>query len=354
MRFKSPVFVVGSPRSGTTWLYHLLLSAGGFAIYRAEARVFDMLALRFGRLRNRADRARLLAEWLPSELFLRSGLGAEAMSTRILETCGSPGDFLQTLMEGIALDQGAVRWAECTPDNVFYMREIKASFPDARFIHMVRDGRDVALSLARQGWIPPYRWDTTRPYVPAALFWDRAVQAGREGGRGVHPNYLEVHFEDLVQDPERALARVATFIEHRLDYAKIQGSAIGSVSRPNTSFGGDSDSAFSPVERWRSSYSERDLRLVEALIAPTLEELGYGLATEHERRHLPILERANRMLYRLRFASRTWLKSRTPLGRWLVDTSILEGGWGGEGKDKTLRPGEHKDFVRSLVGNPTS
>jgi LPS sulfotransferase NodH len=334
MRFKPPVFVVGSPRSGTTWLYHLLLSSGGFAVYRAEARVFDMLAPRFRRFRKREDRERLLAEWLPSELFLRSGLEAEAISTRVLEECGSPGDFLRTLMEEIALDQGAVRWAECTPDNVFYMSEIKASFPEARFIHMVRDGRDVALSLAKQGWIPPYRWDRERPHVPAALFWERAVQAGREEGSRVHPDYLEVRFEDLVRDPEAALAQVATFVEHRLDYTKIQGSAIGSVARPNTSFGGDSDSAFSPVERWRSSY-------------------GYGIATKHEGWHLPILERGNRMLYRLRFASRTWLKSRTSLGRWLVDISILGDNWGGEAEDKTLRPGEHKDFVRSLVGDMT-
>ncbi|NNG17260.1 MAG: sulfotransferase, partial [Gemmatimonadales bacterium] len=331
MRFKPPVFVLGSPRSGTTWLYHLLLSSGGFAIYRAEARVFDMLAPRFGRFLNRTDRERLLAQWLPSELFLRSGLEAEAISARVLEQCGSPGDFLRILMEAIALEQGAVRWAECTPDNVFFMSEIKASFPDARFIHMVRDGRDVALSLARQGWILPYRWDTARPSVPAALYWERAVRAGREGGRRVHPDYLEVRFEDMVRDPEGALAGVATFLEHRLDYAKIQRSAIGSVARPNTSFGGDleADPIFSPIERWRSSYAERDLRLIEALIGPTLEELGYSLSTEREGRRLPVLERANRMLYRLRFASRTLLKSGTPLGRWLVDISILKGGWGG-------------------------
>jgi hypothetical protein len=327
------------------------LSSGGFAIYRAEARVFDMLAPRFGRLHTRADRERLLAEWLPSELFLRSGLEADAMSATVLEQCGSPGDFLRILMEAVAGEQGAVRWAECTPDNVFFMRQIKASFPDARFIHMVRDGRDVALSLARQGWISPFRWDTARPSAPAALYWERAVRAGREGGRGAPSDYLEVRFEDLVRDPAGALAPVARFIDHPLDYGTIQASAIGSVSKPNTSFGGDSeeDPPFSPIERWKSSYTDSDLRLVEALVGPTLEELGYSPATVPNERRLPILERGNRMLYRLRFASRTWLKTRTPLGRWLVDISILKGGWGGEEEDKTLRPGAHKDFIRSLV-----
>ena len=75
-RPKKPVFIVGCPRSGTTWLYHLLLSSGGFAIYRSESQVFDRLAHRFGRFVSRSDRSRFLDAWLDSEYFLRSGLDA--------------------------------------------------------------------------------------------------------------------------------------------------------------------------------------------------------------------------------------------------------------------------------------
>ncbi len=66
-RSTAPVFVVGSPRSGTTLLYHMLLSAGGFARYRAETHVFNTLAPRFGHLRRERDVAEALRTWLASD-----------------------------------------------------------------------------------------------------------------------------------------------------------------------------------------------------------------------------------------------------------------------------------------------
>ena len=69
-----PVFVMGSPRSGTTLLYHMLLSAGDFAVYHAEAHVFNMLSPRFGGLKRRSDREEMLRLWFRSEYFRRSGL----------------------------------------------------------------------------------------------------------------------------------------------------------------------------------------------------------------------------------------------------------------------------------------
>ena len=351
MSSRPPVFIVGSPRSGTTWLYHLLLSSGDFAIYRTESRVFDVIGPRFGGLRRRSDRALFLSKWLAGELFFRSGLDADDLRTKVLEGCRSAGDFQRILMESIAAEQGASRWAECTPTNAFYMDAIKTAFPDARFVHMVRDGRDVALSLAQQNWIRPYHWDRNRHHVPAAVYWEWTVRAGKAGGKAAGVDYLEVRFEDLVRDTAKALARIGEFIDHPMDYDRIQRCAIGSVARPNTSFGmGPGGPTFNPVERWRSSSAEI-LRALEALVGPTLQELGYELATDPTALALPALERCNRLLYRLGFSGRMWLKSQTPLGRWFVDTSILEGEWGGggDGEDKTLRPGEHKEYIRSLV-----
>src|SRR5678809_1023298 len=76
-RATAPVFVIGSPRSGTTLLYHMLLSAGGFAYYRNETHVFNSLAPRCGDLTRQANRDTLLDIWLPSQMHARSGLTAE-------------------------------------------------------------------------------------------------------------------------------------------------------------------------------------------------------------------------------------------------------------------------------------
>jgi hypothetical protein len=62
-RSRAPVFVLGSPRSGTTLLYDMLLSAGGFAVYLAESNVFNLLVPRFGDLRVHANREKLLQAW---------------------------------------------------------------------------------------------------------------------------------------------------------------------------------------------------------------------------------------------------------------------------------------------------
>ena len=79
----APVFVLGCVRSGTTLLYHMLLSAGGFAVYLAESNVFNLLALRFGDLAARSNRENLLGVWLGSKLFRATGLNRQLIEEKI-------------------------------------------------------------------------------------------------------------------------------------------------------------------------------------------------------------------------------------------------------------------------------
>src|SRR5258707_11591728 len=112
VRRSRPVFIVGSPRSGTTLLYHMLLSAGNFAIFRTETKAFCTLGPSFGKLEARSDRARMMERFLASDMFALSGLNAETLRTRVVEDCRGTGDFLRILMESMARKQGARRWAE--------------------------------------------------------------------------------------------------------------------------------------------------------------------------------------------------------------------------------------------------
>ncbi len=104
-RKNAPVFVLGCPRSGTTVLYHMLLSAGGFAVYRSESNVFNLLAPRFGEMRSASDRKKLLDAWLNSMLFRVSGLDAARITAKVMEECHSPGDFLRIVMGEVAQSQ---------------------------------------------------------------------------------------------------------------------------------------------------------------------------------------------------------------------------------------------------------
>jgi hypothetical protein len=310
VRSKAPVFVLGCPRSGTTVLYHMLLSAGNFAVYRAESNVFSVLQPRFGSLRSESNRRELLRYWLNSKLFQVSGIAASTIEQKVLRDCHSAGDFLRMVMEEMARMQGVERWADCTPDHLLYMREIKREIPDALFVHIIRDGRDVALSYAKQGWAYPFPWDRNQEVAVAGLYWEWIVQRGRRFGRSLGRDYCEVHYEDLVEKPGETLTRLADFVGQELDYDHIRQVGIGSVSQPNSSFDGGGD--FRPVGRWAEQMSREELAGFESLIGKSLKELGYSLATEP---NPGVTEAKFRATYLPWFRLRHWLKSRTPLGR---------------------------------------
>ncbi len=310
VRSKAPVFVVGCPRSGTTVLYHMLLSAGDFAVYRAESNVFSVLQPRFGDLSSESNRRELLRYWLKSKLFQVSGLDASAIGDKILRECHGAGDFLRLVMEEIASAQGVRRWADSTPDHLLYMRQLKREIPDALFVHIIRDGRDVALSYAKQGWAYPFPWDRNQQVVVAGLYWEWIVRRGREFGGALGSDYCELHYEDLVEKPRETLLALSDFVGHDLDYDHIQRVGIGSVREPNSSFSSGRD--FRPVGRWAEQMTPKQLANFEALVGTYLKEVGYPLATNAK---AGAREARFRATYLPWFNLRHWLKSSTPLGR---------------------------------------
>jgi hypothetical protein len=312
-RAKAPVFVLGCPRSGTTVLYHMLLSAGNFAVYRTESNVFSVLQPRFGNFRSESNRRELLRVWLKSRLFRDSGLDAEDISAKIMRDCHSAGDFLRILMEETARQQGVERWADSTPDHLLYISQIKREIPNALIVHIIRDGRDVALSYVKQGWAHPFPWDKSEQLSVAGLFWEWIVRRGRKYGRALGADYYELRYEDLIEKPHETLHALGDFLGQELDYDKIQRAGIGSVSQPNTSFSADSPEAFNPVGRWEKKMTPEQVADFEALTGDFLEELEYPLAST--KRHNRLRARRLRYSYVAGFTLRHWLKSRTPLGR---------------------------------------
>ena len=321
-RKTAPVFVLGCPRSGTTVLYHMLLSAGNFAVYRAESNVFNLLVPRFRGMRSSADRKELLDVWLRSKLFRVSGLDADEISARIMRDCSSGGDFLRILMQEMARQQAVARWADCTPEHLLYMKQIKREIPDALFIHIIRDGRDVALSYAKQGWSYPLPWDRHDRLGVAGLYWEWLVDKGREQGKRLGADYQEVRFEELVARPQETLARLGSFIDHDLDYERIQRAGIGSVSEPNSSFLGESNGTFNPVARWKTKMSAEQIAFFEQLVGDCLLKLGYSLLSE-VKRETSLRAARMRATYLAMFEAKHWMRSNTPLGRF-VDLERIE------------------------------
>jgi Sulfotransferase family len=322
-RSKAPVFVVGCPRSGTTLAYHILLSAGNFAIYRAESQVFNLLEPRFGDLSIASRKRALLTAWYTSPLFTKTGLNADEIEACVMSRCRNGGDFLRLVMEAMARQQGAERWADCTPEHLLYLERIKETIPEALIVHVLRDGRDVSLSLEKQGWIRPFRWHREHVLEVSALYWNWIVRRGRAVGHRLGQDYLELQYEKLVEDPRGSMVSLGDFIEQKLDYDNIQKTGIGTVQRPNTSFSLDLQSgAFQPVARWKHRLSADQQATLDALVGDTLEELGYAKRKmQSTSRHRASLQRM-RSLYNAYFSTKLFLKSRTSLGRVLVSRDL--------------------------------
>src|SRR4029077_10039255 len=190
-RSKAPVFVLGCPRSGTTLLYHMLLSAGNFVMYRSESQEFNLLEPRCGDLSSMRNKRKFLATWQGSNLFQKTGLTAAEVEPEVLANCHNAGDFLRIVMEAMARGQGGERWADCTPEHLLSLTRIKETIPNALAIHIIRDGRDVALSMEKQKWIRPFPWDRRKGLLTAALYWEWIVNKGREQGKELEADYRE-------------------------------------------------------------------------------------------------------------------------------------------------------------------
>jgi hypothetical protein len=315
-RSKAPVFVLGSHRSGTKLLYYSLLSAGGFAVFPEESAIYTVLGRHFGNLANRSNRRKMLDAYTNSAMFMVTGLDPKDFEKRIIEECRNPGDLLRVQMEMMAQRQGVDRWAESTPKHLLSLPMIKREIPNALVIHTIRDGRDATASLYKSNRYRPLPFDKKRAHLACAMFWRLLVGKGIEYGRAMGPDYLEVHYEDMVQNPREALARVGKFIEQDLDYDQIQRVGLGSVQHPNSSFQRDaSEAGASTMGRWRRVFTPEQAREVEWCIGDLLVETGYKLETPPAELRAGIDARLMDVYYPFYLKSRYWLKWNTPFAR---------------------------------------
>jgi hypothetical protein len=312
-----PVFIVGCPRSGTTFLYDLLLSSGKFALYRAESDVFFRIAPAFGSLRSLRNRTKLMDSWINSDYFCRSGLNADELREEVLSECRNPGDFLRIVMEGMARRQGVHRWADNTPFHVLFMADIKKTIPNALFVHMIRDGRDVAVSLNRMKWPYCFPWDLKNRLAVSGLYWKWLVSEGRGFGRKLGSDYLEVRYESLVGRPREIIATLSEFIGDELNYEDIQKNAVGTVSKPNSSF--PFTGKLRSIGRWKNLSDAEGVSLA-TLLSPLLTDLGY----EARISGAPFLAWRLKMSYLPYWWLRQKKIKQSPLARFLVSRDKLE------------------------------
>jgi len=180
------------------------------------------------------------------------------------------------------------RVGEKTPGYIFAMPQIAALLPEARFIHVIRDPRDTALSW-RKTWFAP-----SQDFAVLGLAWKTNVEAGRRAGTMLQ-HYMEIRYEDLVTRSEPTLRRVCAFLSlaftsSMLDYcahgetriARLQGRSLPDgrmVSREQRARI-HANLAQPPlsdrIDVWRREMSDADRRRLEQAVGPLVHELGYS------------------------------------------------------------------------------
>jgi hypothetical protein len=268
-----PLVLLGVSRSGTTLLRVILDRSPGIAI-PDESFFVPLLARRHGRTidpeRFMDDVARLttVREW---------GVSAAEVAARIRP--GMPtGAAIAAIYEAYAEAAGKPRWGDKTPMYMRHLPLLEELFPDAQYVHLIRDGRDAGLSFLQ---MPEGTFTRTwaHPTTPSqfACLWRKEIGDARALGRRVGvARYREVRYEELVADPEPVVRAICVFaqlpfVPAMLDYT----GAVDVSAKPHQ------QRLLTPpttgVRSWREDMSPEDVAGFEAVAGDLLAELGYEL-----------------------------------------------------------------------------
>jgi hypothetical protein len=261
-----PVFVVGHGRSGTSILTDLIrrhLHVGFGTESQFFIRYYHQLA-RYGDLRREGNRRLLVNDLSTERFFVRSRkYGVRLDKERaVAEAAPSFAGVLTAILRQCAEAQQMTRWGDKTPEYSRHLPILRELFPTAQFIHVVRDGRDVALSGYQVHFGPKNAYTAARE-------WSDLLERVQEFAATVPADdFIEVRYEDLLRSPERVFERLIRFLyidDPAGDVARAVGPAAASEIRPGN------------FDKWKTQFSTRDRRVFEAMAGAWLERYGYDV-----------------------------------------------------------------------------
>ena len=269
-------FIVGCGRSGST-LLRAMCDAHPALTVPPESHFIVSLAPRGrGAAARPLDVAGFLDRLSASERFALWGLDRDQVAVAL--ESAAPLSYpaaVRAIFQLWAAAQGKERYADKTPGYVLHIPTLARLFPEAVFIHLIRDGRDVAASFLELGWADRIE--------EAALHWRLRVRRGQRAGRALPAGrYHELRYEDLVADPASRLRDLCSAIEVPYSTAMLDPTdRAGDVIRTTRHPAYHQRLAVPPtpgLRNWRVELSELDVARFELLAGATLTELGYERA----------------------------------------------------------------------------
>jgi hypothetical protein len=293
-------FVIGAARSGTTLLRMMLDAHGELAVPFETQLLPELLDAR----EDGAEPAQLAEMLVTHRRWPDFGLDADEIRTEF--TALEPFDLAEAMRRfyrAYARSQGKPRWGDKSPGYALHVERIGALLPEAHFVHLIRDGRDVRLSQLRRGSDHPNAKKHARR-------WRKRVRTAQKEGATLPGRYMELRYEDLITEPEPELRRICDFIELDFDpamltYHERAGERLGEIDRDLPAGTENAERRERPlfraedrldfhkltkepprrdrVAKWKREMPPEDIAEFEQVAKVLLAELGYEVSSGSSR-----------------------------------------------------------------------
>lgn len=275
-----PIFIVGCPRSGTTLLQWILKSHPRISFPSGESGFFIRFYRNigeYGDLSRVEDVERLLTDiWATKpDYFERMFLGIKFDPLKYAKQFHRQGcDSITKIIDSLYLEnakaENKIRWGDKTPFYVLHLDKILDIFPTAQVIHVIRDGRDVALSLfGRKEDFGIYN------VYCAAKYWEQYVTAGQEFGKKFsNSTYMELRYEDIITDTAGTLKKVCSFLEEEF--------SVSLLNYQRATIKGKTPMLAEPIQKsnfnkWKKEFSLGQQKVFEKVAGNLLDKCGYEI-----------------------------------------------------------------------------
>ncbi|MEM8489111.1 MAG: sulfotransferase [Bacteroidota bacterium] len=281
---ESPIFIVGANRSGTT-LLRLILNAHPHVAIPEEIIYFGSFMAGVPIEQWRAPGlshdayTRFVTDFVDNKCSVLEGIDRTALKTTIL--AADQQNFClpyKMVLEHWASGQAKKRWGEKTPGNLFYADILLAMFPDARFIHLVRDPRAGVSSMMKTTFFPD---DITFNAMSRRKF----MQKGRAILEDAVPasQRMLLRYEDIVTAPEATVRSICTFIGEAFEPAMLSFYKDASRYMKAEAASSFNKAATRPIsadmlDKWKKNLADHDVAMIETICKKEMQEFGYDFS----------------------------------------------------------------------------